>query len=340
MSSILGFLLLIQVAAIIFNNKEDIDKGFCHLQKVKINVFLDCILSYTAAVTIALAKNESDTSGNYILQCVWIDEKSMNCSGDGDERGNYNSSTEILEIELIFKDNKHAGLYLRITTYCNSGSIALTPCRFTANVDFYNNSTVKVTCQNPTFVNSSSPMIIQAYKGNQYGSCLPQTCLAGPCKNLPDGIQCMLPYNPDEMLQCGLYGAVFNITTPSSEDTTTISPGNSSTLKHTEATESLESSSTSQSITATSAECSTSKNDKTTALTSIERTESEKTVFTTSKGSTDMTSQTNVQQLKMSSKSPDWVNPVVICSTLLVLLIIAFVICGYRRFRKRKEENN
>lgn len=103
----------------------------------------------------------------------------------------------------------------------------------------------------------------------------------------------MLPYYPDEMLQCGLYGAVFNITTPSSEDTTTISPGNSSTLKHTEATESLESSSTSQSITATSAECSTSKNDKTTALTSIERTESEKTVFTTSKGSTDMTSQTN-----------------------------------------------
>lgn len=96
---------------------------------MKIQVFLDCILSYTAAVTIALAKNESDTSGNYILQCVWIDEKSMNCSGDGDERGNYNSSTEILEIELIFKDNKHAGLYLRITTYCNSGSIALTPCR-------------------------------------------------------------------------------------------------------------------------------------------------------------------------------------------------------------------
>lgn len=77
--------------------------------------------------------------------------------------------------------------------------------------------------------------------------------------DLPDGIQCMLPYYPDEMLQCGLYGAVFNITTPSSEDTTTISPGNSSTLKHTEATESLESSSTSQSITATSAECSTSK---------------------------------------------------------------------------------
>lgn len=111
--------------------------------------------------------------------------------------------------------------------------------------------------------------------------------------DLPDGIQCMLPYYPDEMLQCGLYGAVFNITTPSSEDTTTISPGNSSTLKHTEATESLESSSTSQSITATSAECSTSKNDKTTPLTSSERTESEKTVFTTSKGSTDMTSQTN-----------------------------------------------
>lgn len=63
---------------------------------------------------------------------------------------------------------------------------------FTANVDFYNNSTVKVTCQNPTFVNSSSPMMIQAYKGNQYGSCLPQTCLAGPCKSLIVLFVCIL----------------------------------------------------------------------------------------------------------------------------------------------------
>lgn len=63
---------------------------------------------------------------------------------------------------------------------------------FTANVDFYNNSTVKVTCQNPTFVNSSSPMIIQAYKGNQYGSCLPQTCLAAPCKSLIVLFVCIL----------------------------------------------------------------------------------------------------------------------------------------------------
>lgn len=177
MSRILGLLLLIQVAAIIFHNKEDIDKGFCHLQKVKIQVLLDCRLSYTSAVTIALAKNESDTSGNYILQCVWINGKSMNCSGDSDETGYYNGFTDILEIKFMFNDNKHAGLYLRITTYCNSGSITLTPC------------------------------------------------------HLPDGIQCMLPYNPDEMLQCRLYGAVFNITTPSSENTTTISPGNSSTPK-------------------------------------------------------------------------------------------------------------
>lgn len=86
------------------------------------------------------------------------------------------------------------------------------------------------------------------------------------------------------MLQCGLYGAVVNITTPSSEDTTTISPGNPSTPKNTETTESLESSSTSQSIAATSAESSTSEKDKTTRLASPERTD----------GFTDMTtSQTN-----------------------------------------------
>lgn len=343
MSRILGLLLLIQVAAIIFHNKEDIDKGFCHLQKVKIQVLLDCRLSYASAVTIALAKNESDTSGNYILQCVWINGKSMNCSGDSDETGYYNGFTDILEIKFMFNDNKHAGLYLRITTNCNSGSIALTPCRFTANVDFYNNSAIKVTCQNPTFVKSSSPMIIQAYHGDQYGSCLPQMCVDSTCKNLPDGIQCMLPYNPDEMLQCRLYGAVINITTPSSENTTTISPGNSSTPKNTEATESLESSSTSQSITATSAESSTSKKDKTTPLTSSERTESEKTIFTTTKGSTDMTtSQTNVQQSKLSSKSPDWVKPVMIGlgSILPVGLTIAFVICGCMRFRNGSGQND
>lgn len=126
---LLFLFLFFLVAAIIFHNKEDIDKGFCHLQKVKIQVLLDCRLSYTSVFTIALAKNESDTSGNYILQCVWINGKSMNCSGDSDETGYYNGSTDNLDIKFIFNDNKHAGLYLRITTYCNSGSIALTPCR-------------------------------------------------------------------------------------------------------------------------------------------------------------------------------------------------------------------
>lgn len=104
--------------------------------------------------------------------------------------------------------------------------------------------------------------------------------------DLPDGIQCFLPYDPDEILQCQLDGAKFNITTSSSNITTT-SLENSSTSEITE-TETLESSSTSQSITSTSPEGSTSKNDKNTPLTS-ESTESEKTIYTTSKGSTDMT---------------------------------------------------
>lgn len=111
--------------------------------------------------------------------------------------------------------------------------------------------------------------------------------------DLPDGIQCVLPYNPYEILQCQLYGAVFNITTPSS-DTTTTSRGISSTPQNTEVTESLERSSTSQSITSTSAEDPMSKNDTTMPLTSSESTESEKNIYTSSNGSTDMTtSQSN-----------------------------------------------
>lgn len=106
--------------------------------------------------------------------------------------------------------------------------------------------------------------------------------------DLPDGIQCVLPYDPDKILQCQLNGAIFNITTSSSNITTT-SPENSSTSKNSKTTETLESLSTSRSITLTSAERSTSKNDKTTPMTSSESTESEKTIYTTSKGSTEIT---------------------------------------------------
>lgn len=264
----------------------------------------------------------------------------MNCSRDSDETGNYNGSTDILEIEFIFNDNKHAGFYLRITTDCNSSSIALIPCRFSTYVDFYNNSTILVICQNPTFINSSSPMIIQEYRGNQYVSCTPQKCFDNACKNLPDGIQCVLPYDPNKLLQCKLYGAVFNITTPSSDIMTT-SQGSSPTPQNTEITESLKSSSTLPSITSKSAEGSTSENDKSTSLTLSDGTESDKTIYTMPRGSTDMTtSSTNVHKSKLSSKSSEWKIHVAYSSILTIALITVFVICVCRRFRKKGEENS
>lgn len=120
---------IIIVGGVIFKNKEAIDQGFCHLQNVTIEVILGCNLNYTTPVTIALAKNESNTSGNYILLCAWNNSQSMICSGDSDQTGKYNGVNDILEIKFMFDDNKYSGLYLRITTYCNSSSIALTPCR-------------------------------------------------------------------------------------------------------------------------------------------------------------------------------------------------------------------
>lgn len=122
-------IFFILVAAIIFNNKEAIDQGFCHLQQVKIQVLLDCEWKNPYRVTIALGKNESDTSGNYILQCFWIHEEPMVCSKENDTTGAYNECNDILEIEFIFNYTKHLEHYLRITTYCNSSSIALKPCR-------------------------------------------------------------------------------------------------------------------------------------------------------------------------------------------------------------------
>lgn len=96
----------------------------------------------------------------------------------------------------------------------------------------------------------------------------------------------MLQYDPDEVLQCQLDGAIFNFTSP---DVPTTSPENSSTLENNKTTESQESSSTSQNITSTSPKRSTSLNGITTPITSSEITESEQDIHRTSEGSTEMT---------------------------------------------------
>lgn len=110
--------------------------------------------------------------------------------------------------------------------------------------------------------------------------------------DFPDGIQCVLQYYPEEILQCQLDGALFNITS-TSPDITTKSPENSSTPQNIKTTESLEGSTTSQNITSTSPERSTSQNDISTSLTSSEITENEQDIHKTSERSTDMT--TNLQ---------------------------------------------
>lgn len=110
--------------------------------------------------------------------------------------------------------------------------------------------------------------------------------------DLLDGIQCVLQYYPDEILQCQLDGALFNITS-TSPDITTTSPENSSTPQNIKTTESLEGSTTSQNIPSTSPERSTSQNDITTSLTSSEITENEQAIHKTSERSTYMT--TNLQ---------------------------------------------
>lgn len=122
-------IFFILVAAITFKNKEAIDQGFCHLQNVKIQMLLDCKLNLTSTVTIALAENESDTSGNYILQCFGIPGKQINCPRQDDATGAYSDCDDILQVEFIFNYTKHINHYLRIWTDCNSSSIAMKPCR-------------------------------------------------------------------------------------------------------------------------------------------------------------------------------------------------------------------
>lgn len=124
-----GDFFFILVAAITIKNKEAIDLGFCHLQNVKIQMLLACNLSFNSTVTIALAENETDTSGNYILQCFGFPGKQIDCPQQDDATGTYNECNDILEVEFIFDYTKHIQHYLRIWTDCNSSSIAMKPCR-------------------------------------------------------------------------------------------------------------------------------------------------------------------------------------------------------------------
>lgn len=124
-----GDFFFILVAAITIKNKEAIDQGFCHLQNVKIQMLLACNLSFNSTVTIALAENETDTSGNYILQCFGIPGKQIDCPQQDYATGAYNECNDILEVEFIFDYTKHIQHYLRIWTDCNSSSIAMKPCR-------------------------------------------------------------------------------------------------------------------------------------------------------------------------------------------------------------------
>lgn len=345
MSGIFGFLIFTQVAAITIKNKEAIDQGFCHLQNVKIQMLLACNLSFNSTVTIALAENETDTSGNYILQCFGIPGKQIDCPQQDYATGAYNECNDILEVEFIFDYTKHIQHYLRIWTDCNSSSIAMKPCRFTGNVDLSNSPAITVTCQNPTFVYSNSPIMIKSNKGI-YGICLQRKCFGDNCKKLSDGIQCVLHYDPDEILQCQLDGAIFNITSTSPNASTT-SPENSSTLQKNKTTESQGGSSTSQNITSTSPEQSTSLNSKTTPITSSEITESEHDIQT-SEGSTDMTANLpNVKPLELSSKSCDQCDKSVLyvfislfgLSLLFNFIFITLIIRLVRNSKNRAQGN-
>lgn len=52
---------------------------------------------------------------------------------------------------------------------------------FTGNVDISNSPAITVTCQNPTFVYSKSPIMIKSNKGI-YGSCFQRNCFGDKCK--------------------------------------------------------------------------------------------------------------------------------------------------------------
>lgn len=101
-----GFCLFVFSAAAI-TTKNVFDEGFCHLQKVKLQVFLDCKLNYTSTVYIALAVNRSDISGNLICQCVLNNEASTICHPNGDTTGYYDESSDIFDFWFLIFQTQH-----------------------------------------------------------------------------------------------------------------------------------------------------------------------------------------------------------------------------------------
>lgn len=186
-----------------------IDQGFRHLEPVKFELSVNCDgCNFTATVI-------DSSSGNFILQCQHPVCESLTCSAES-VTGIYNASRDIFEIGFIFNLTRHGGQKYNISISCNDTSqekqILLKPylSGFAVNATDYNESSITIDCQHTLFHFSSSSITIKLQGGNDFGACSENGCTSG-CTSLQDGLRCVVPYTTDDIYQCYLDGAVYNV---------------------------------------------------------------------------------------------------------------------------------
>eukprot|EP00105_Crassostrea_gigas_P011763 XP_011427560.1 PREDICTED: putative GPI-anchored protein pfl2 isoform X2 [Crassostrea gigas] len=207
--------------AITIINQNIIHQGFCHQQDVNIQLYINCGISFSASITVAIVTSKYETNPNTLLTCRRSNDSTWYCPRFDIMTGKFNSSSAILDINFKFNFTIHAGDYVRMISSCDGNQetkhIHLIPCfsEFTVNATFYNATSLVINCQHSSFNDSSSPIRIKLKGGNDIGACFKTSC--NNCKRLRDGIQCYVLYAPESIYQCVLDGAIYNISLPTTQ---------------------------------------------------------------------------------------------------------------------------
>lgn len=127
--------------AITIFNQNIIDRGFCHQQDVNIQLYINCSISFSATITVAIVTSKHETNPNTLLTCRRSNDSTWYCPKFDIMTGKFNSSSGILDINFQFNLTIHAGYYVRMASFCDgnqeSKHIHLIPCcKFNENVLF------------------------------------------------------------------------------------------------------------------------------------------------------------------------------------------------------------
>lgn len=219
---IIKLVLLTQVASIHGLFHEGVlDGGFCHLQDVELDWDVECGSYLNVLVRFSVVARENESNETELSSCIRQTQHAWMCVGSELMSTTYDSLRDTLKIGFTFNNSIYGGQLLRSKTLCNGNSkiehFLLKACLsgFSANTTLHNDAYIIIYCQHTSFNFSVSPMRIKSKdKDEEYGHCFPNLCSNNRCITLPNGVKCTLPYTYQNMYQCVLDGAFYNISKP------------------------------------------------------------------------------------------------------------------------------